>query len=706
MLPPVQALSRSATSYQDSANDATPSGTAAVATDSDAMVRVDREGGSAIAGRINNLLLSGREGMQTNLADIADLVGGAIGLTRNDGESDAAFAQRFANALGTLDDSQRMRLQTQLNHALKGLQLDVLLRVLQNTDGPEAALLSAYMEIQRNNDGDLKARTVVSSYSQNGASASPPLLAPVRPTPAPVAIQAAGANATPHTESALGAAMADEASAPAAAVATVAAKTSVPASQSPQVPSGSATNPQSSAAYQTEGDGTASETAQAGAFASETTEAQVEAQDQSAIRQSLADTSRAAASAAVMAGQTEAVRSQEIASIGAGTNTVGPLDQADESAMDGADVGQAPGELDLPGKAPAGSDTPGTIVGAKQTVPSAASRTALADDALRAGLNTGSAATEPDQPTESTTMRTANRAYEVITGMASGKEEPVARPRGRDDALERLSTSVLALKGWMEIVVAGPHAVAEADKAEENDLLRQIFFQVTEEPEHSGDDLLDRANTGQTLRQAMLGTPAPARQQTNDAVPASRIKAAPATGNLASNEVARAGGTPASEAEAQLAIAQQEKIVREPAVLSLTGAQAMAHAIPVQVPQFVPLPIVSYLAMQDEADANKTESVDAVEALNEDDPHQGNSGQQNRERGEDKPPEEAEDDADALSSDHGTHGAISNDADLEMEWDHRQEPASAPTASILTLPAPSEEDFQAESLYWRIADLA
>lgn len=712
MLPPVQALSRSATSYQDSANDAAPSGTAAAATTSDAMVRVDREGGSAIAGRINNLLLSGRESMQTNLADIADLVGGAIGLTRKDGESDAAFAQRFANALGTLDDSQRMRLQTQLNQALKGLQVDILLRVLQNTDGPEAALLSAYMEIQRNNSGDLRARTVVSSYSQNGAGPSQaPSAPPSRTIPAPVAGQMANLRATQLTA----ATIAEEASVQtqrAAMPAAVDAEASPPAGRSPQVASGVAQSIQRAAAYPTESGGTARET-EAGALAGETIETPVEAQGQATVRQRLADAPQAAARTAATIGRTETTQTHESLGGAAGTNTAAPLKQADGSTMGSADVGQvdqARGEVDLSGKLPTESDATGNVAGARQTVTGQASRTAMADNIQqRAELSPSLAATQPDQPTQSMTMRTASRAYEVIAGMASGQEEPTTRsegrPEGGDDALDRLSTSVLALKGWMEVAVAGSHALTKADKDEESDLLRQMFFQATEEPEHAGEDLLDRSNTDQTSRPGMLGTTEATRQQMSDALPDGQAKADPAAANQPSKEASQAGRTAASEAEAELTTVQQEKMAREPAVLSLTGAQAVAHAIPVQVPQFVPLPIVSYLAMQDEADAAKTETLDAVEALNDDDPHQDTGGQK-QERGEDDPQEDAENDGEAASADLRSEAAISDDAALETEQDGWQEPASAPSASIRALPAPTEDGFQAESLYWRIADLA
>lgn len=171
MLPPVISVPSSQISYQEQrplieiaggghANAAAPQTVAPSALEQ-----------SAVAGRLNMLLLSGRERMAENLAMLAEIFGAAIGVTRKQGESSLAFAQRLAEAIAALPLPQRIKLEGQLARVLSGAQLRMLLAALHNPDGADAAKLSMLIELARTAERDLAARSVVTSYRQNAAEA-------------------------------------------------------------------------------------------------------------------------------------------------------------------------------------------------------------------------------------------------------------------------------------------------------------------------------------------------------------------------------------------------------------------------------------------------------------------------------------------------------------------------------------------------------
>ncbi|KAA3514720.1 hypothetical protein G6L63_00260 [Agrobacterium vitis] len=725
MLPPVQALSRTAPNFHDSATEAALSDTAMSGLTSDSLIRVDREGGSAIAGRINNLLLNSRESVQTDLAQIADLVGQSIGLKRDPGETDAAFAQRFATALANLDDGQRARLQTQLTQALKGLQIEVLLRVLQNTDGPEAALLSAYMEIKRNNSGDLKALSVVSSYSQNGAgpssppppqsagappasgqTAAPQMVNPATAQPVPAAglsEQSPGPVAEKPVTTALAAQGAAVSTAqPQAEQAAVVAQTAQIVPQPEDVTTNR--TPSTPMLDGTQGEETPvarSPSAQAPAnpeVAGRQTPLQAVRPEALAAAMALVTNETTTTTTTTTTGAAPATDNRSIAGNMVESETVMTrMDDLPEETSTGL-AAKAATETGL--KAPAFDRNGQTGTSGMTGMPgTTGTPVAVAmGNSAAPPLATGLAQTGREAAMDGLETQATNRAYGAFTTSAplqDNRQDAIPRRSDDDTGVDSMVATVLSLKGWMDVTGASLHPPTTPEEDADTDLLRQMFFQTEDMQENEQNDLHPAINADARANQATL---LEINQRRLSQMQAGQMQA-----HSSANQ------TPANEAQAALVSVRQEEITREQAILSLAGAQAIVHASVLHVPPFVPFPVVSYLAVQDEPGRGKTESVDAIEALGDDDAHQDNNGQHQRD-GSAEDEETAEEDggsADETLSENQPY-ALSDDVTLETV-DHTDvlelepEDYAAPT---LALAAPHEDALPAEALYWRIADLA
>ncbi|MBA5802301.1 hypothetical protein [Rhizobium changzhiense] len=133
---------------------------------------------SAIAGKLNILLLAARERMVEALFDVIDAAGRSISLDRGEDESNLAFASRLADAIRRLPAARIDEVERQLTEQGHSVPLRTIAEALKNPTGPEAARIVAYLEIVRYKDRDLAARAVVRSYGQNDAS---PMRAEARP---------------------------------------------------------------------------------------------------------------------------------------------------------------------------------------------------------------------------------------------------------------------------------------------------------------------------------------------------------------------------------------------------------------------------------------------------------------------------------------------------------------------------------------------
>lgn len=170
MLPPVGAGLSASADHQDTSrptmrpSPAVPSGSP-VAT---RPLPADLLGG----GRIDTLSLSGQVQMAQGLSILAETVGTLLKISRREGESLEDYTRRLADALKSLSPSQRAAVEQSIAQLARGITLRVLIDILNNPAGPEAARLTASLEGPPAAGRDAAARAVVSSYRQNDAAAA------------------------------------------------------------------------------------------------------------------------------------------------------------------------------------------------------------------------------------------------------------------------------------------------------------------------------------------------------------------------------------------------------------------------------------------------------------------------------------------------------------------------------------------------------
>ncbi|KQV31872.1 hypothetical protein ASC97_17760 [Rhizobium sp. Root1203] len=173
MLTPVRAASNSSFSSQ---GQNTALGTDGVVRGATAVAPVNHiespDLNSAIAAKLNILLLAVRARMVEALLDVINAAGDALSQPRDDDETEIAFASRLADAIQKLPASKIETIERQLAAQGHSVPLRLLAAALKNPAGPEAARIAAYLETVRYKDRDLAARAVVRSYGQNDASPS------------------------------------------------------------------------------------------------------------------------------------------------------------------------------------------------------------------------------------------------------------------------------------------------------------------------------------------------------------------------------------------------------------------------------------------------------------------------------------------------------------------------------------------------------
>jgi hypothetical protein len=125
---------------------------------------------SAIAGKLNILLLAVRARMVDALLDVLDTASRSISLPRKENETNLAFASRLADVIRQLPTAKVNELERQFADQGHNLPLRLIAEALNNPAGPEAARVAVYLETVRYKDRDLAAGAVVRSYGQNDAS--------------------------------------------------------------------------------------------------------------------------------------------------------------------------------------------------------------------------------------------------------------------------------------------------------------------------------------------------------------------------------------------------------------------------------------------------------------------------------------------------------------------------------------------------------
>lgn len=204
MLPPVRAISGSDVSFQ---NQAAPQPQPQSATATRPPDQIDTRSNTAnIFAKANIRALSSEMHLTQNTVSLTETLGKLLNMPRMDGEAAPAYSKRLVLALAALPAPQRAVLEQQLGKALQGLTLAMLVEVLKNPAGPDAARLSVLLEMSRFKGLDMATKAVVSSYKQN-VGAEPPIAAAPRPatpgpaqlTPAPLTANSANAAAPAAT---------------------------------------------------------------------------------------------------------------------------------------------------------------------------------------------------------------------------------------------------------------------------------------------------------------------------------------------------------------------------------------------------------------------------------------------------------------------------------------------------------------------------
>ena len=169
MLPPVRTISGSSGSYQNSSSVTASAHLTGEPIFPGQAADADRDVNPNLAGKLNILLMSGRDVVAEDISMLADALGRVIDLPREPGETSAVYVHRLAEALTALTGNARAEAERQLNQMIRGIRLDFVIKAFLNPTGPEAARIVALIEMAGLRDADFATRTVLTSYRQNGA---------------------------------------------------------------------------------------------------------------------------------------------------------------------------------------------------------------------------------------------------------------------------------------------------------------------------------------------------------------------------------------------------------------------------------------------------------------------------------------------------------------------------------------------------------
>lgn len=142
---------------------------------------------ASVEGKLNMLLVAARERMFDSLLSAIDAAGVALNVSRQPGESDAAFAQRVAATIRSLPPQQLAVAQQQLNAKISTpIPLPLLADALEHPESPQAVQLALSLPAPAA-EPDAALKAVVNSYGQNAGEAE----SVVTQTPTPALAQKA-----------------------------------------------------------------------------------------------------------------------------------------------------------------------------------------------------------------------------------------------------------------------------------------------------------------------------------------------------------------------------------------------------------------------------------------------------------------------------------------------------------------------------------
>lgn len=167
MLPPVRVEASSAVSAKAQGAAAPKASVVPAAVVRPEIARAVTHVANVEPGQLNILSFGSSDPFPAALRTIATQLGDVLGMTRGEAESDAAFAQRLAGAIRNLPEASRAAVEKMISQALKTVQLQTLLEVLDSPAGVQAARIAALLEGGRGRDGEAVTRNVLESYHQN-----------------------------------------------------------------------------------------------------------------------------------------------------------------------------------------------------------------------------------------------------------------------------------------------------------------------------------------------------------------------------------------------------------------------------------------------------------------------------------------------------------------------------------------------------------
>lgn len=182
MLPPVRTMSGSSGSYQNSSSVTASGHLAGEPIFPGQAADADRDVNPNLAGKLNILLLSGRDTVAEGLTMLADALGKSIDMPRRSGETGASYVQRLAGVLANLTPSERAEAERQLARLVRGIRLQLVIAAFLNPSGPEAARVVALLEMAGSKERYFATRTVLTSYQQNDGAEFELEFQPSRPS--------------------------------------------------------------------------------------------------------------------------------------------------------------------------------------------------------------------------------------------------------------------------------------------------------------------------------------------------------------------------------------------------------------------------------------------------------------------------------------------------------------------------------------------
>lgn len=115
---------------------------------------------------------------------LTEVLGSLLGMERLEGEDAEAYVNRLTSALQSLPLAQKAALEQQLGKLLKGMTIALMLDILKNNAGPNAARLAVMLELARVGQSKDGVKVALTPYLQDLLPDSPSL------TPLPIKVPA------------------------------------------------------------------------------------------------------------------------------------------------------------------------------------------------------------------------------------------------------------------------------------------------------------------------------------------------------------------------------------------------------------------------------------------------------------------------------------------------------------------------------------